>query len=206
MLTKLREYPRTVFVVTVLSLMVMTNIHAQLQQSGGGGSAVTLQPGSSVAGKFGIDQTTPGTTNGVQVTAALPTGANTIGAISNASFGITGAIPAGSNVIGTVNIIPKTACGNTVSSVALSAVPTAATLATTAATTCVVAVVLNNTNASPVTVTVTDNTGTPINDILTFSIPANSQLIQDLHGIAFNLGVKWSASGTGVTGGLIGYQ
>ena len=41
-----------------------------------------LPAGSNIIGKFGIDQTTPGTTNGVQVNAALPAGANTIGALN----------------------------------------------------------------------------------------------------------------------------
>lgn len=43
---------------------------------------VTLQAGSALVGKVGIDQTTPGTTNGVQVNAALPAGTNTIGAVT----------------------------------------------------------------------------------------------------------------------------
>src|SRR6185312_2928303 len=38
-----------------------------------------IPAGSAIIGKVGIDQTTPGTTNGVQVNAALPTGTNTIG-------------------------------------------------------------------------------------------------------------------------------
>lgn len=202
----IEKHSKALLWLIAFALLIVGGTKAQLSQSGGGGSSVTLQPGSNLAGKFGIDQTTPGTTNAVQVTGALPTGANAIGSITNSAFGITGAIPAGSNVIGTVNVIPKTSCGNTVASVALSAVPTSSTLATSAATSCVVAILMNNTNATSVTVTVTDNTGTPINDILTFSIPPNSQLIQPLYGIAFNLGVKWSASGTGVTGGLIAYQ
>lgn len=41
-----------------------------------------LPAGSALIGKAGIDQTTPGTTNGVQVNAALPTGANVIGKVS----------------------------------------------------------------------------------------------------------------------------
>lgn len=44
-----------------------------------------LPAGTAIVGKFGIDQTTPGTTNGVQVNAALPSGGNTIGAVSQAS-------------------------------------------------------------------------------------------------------------------------
>jgi len=44
-------------------------------------SAITapIPAGTNIIGKVGIDQTTPGTTNGVQVNAALPTGTNTIG-------------------------------------------------------------------------------------------------------------------------------
>ncbi len=38
--------------------------------------------GTNIIGKFGIDQTTPGTTNGVQVNAALPAGTNIIGKVS----------------------------------------------------------------------------------------------------------------------------
>lgn len=39
--------------------------------------------GTNIIGKVGIDQTTPGTTNGVQVNAALPAGTNVVGFISN---------------------------------------------------------------------------------------------------------------------------
>lgn len=42
-------------------------------------STVGLVAGTAIIGKVGIDQTTPGTTNGVQVNAALPAGANLIG-------------------------------------------------------------------------------------------------------------------------------
>lgn len=42
-----------------------------------------IPAGTNLIGKVGIDQTTPGTTNGVQVNAALPAGANLIGYISN---------------------------------------------------------------------------------------------------------------------------
>jgi hypothetical protein len=40
-----------------------------------------IQAGTAILGKVGIDQTTPGTTNGVQVNAALPAGANVIGSV-----------------------------------------------------------------------------------------------------------------------------
>ena len=124
------------------------------------------------------------------------------------------ALPAGTNVIGHVitdsgliNVVPKTACGNTLATGStLAAVPTSSTLLTSASTACVIAAVFFNTNASAATVTLTDNTATPINAVLTFSIPGNSNLIEDLHGGAFNLGLKWSASTTGVTGYAVAYQ
>lgn len=46
------------------------------------GATVGLVAGTAIVGKVGIDQTTPGTTNGVQVNAALPAGANVIGKVS----------------------------------------------------------------------------------------------------------------------------
>lgn len=72
-----------------------------------------LTAGSAIIGKVGIDQTTPGTTNGVQVNAALPTGANTIGAVN-----INGTVPISGTITAT-----NSANGNTG-----SAVPAAATL------------------------------------------------------------------------------
>jgi hypothetical protein len=55
--------------------------------------SAAIPAGSAIIGKVGIDQTTPGTTNGVQVNAALPAGTNTIGNIgSDPSQG--GATPA----------------------------------------------------------------------------------------------------------------
>lgn len=47
-------------------------------------SNLTATPaGSAIIGKVAIDQTTPGTTNGVQVNAALPTGTNSIGQVTS---------------------------------------------------------------------------------------------------------------------------
>lgn len=55
------------------------------------GSITTLPAlvaGTALIGKVGIDQTTPGTTNGVQVNAALPAGTNAIGKLA-ANTGVT---------------------------------------------------------------------------------------------------------------------
>lgn len=56
-------------------------------------TAPVLVAGSAIIGKVGIDQTTPGTTNGVQVNAALPAGANVIGHViadSGSTTAVTG--------------------------------------------------------------------------------------------------------------------
>jgi len=201
-----------IFLATLAILLIAGVADSQLQQSGGPGSSVTLLTGSTTA----VTQTTGTNLHTVvdsgSITATQATGSNlhtvvdsgtitTVGAVTS----ITNALPAGTNVIGTVDAIDKTACGNTVASQALAAVPTSSTAVFTS-TTCLRVILMNNTNSSAVTVTVTDNQGTPINDILTFSIPANSQLIQPLWGVAFTSGVKWSASTTGVTGAVLGYQ
>ena len=178
-------------------------IIAQLQQSGGPGSSVSissaLPAGTNVIGKVGIDQTTPGTTNGVQVVAALPTGSNTIGAISNTTFGLN----TGTNTIGKVGQVST--CGTTAFTQAWIAVPTSAT-SITATTTCVQAIIFTNTNASAQTVTVTDGQGSPVTVVSSFSIPGNSQVTFPFYGAPMTTGIKWSAGGTGVTGSAVGWQ
>ena len=192
------------FMMVALSIWAPALI-AQLQQSGGAGSTVTigaaLPAGTNVIGKASIDQTTPGTTNKVSigtdgtiaVNAALPAGNNNIGDVDVASLP---ALAAGTATIGVV--VPKTACGTTVFNQDLAAVPT---------TTCLMRAYFNNTNASAQTVTLTDNTGTPLNVVgAAFSIPGLSNVVIPFDGIRFNAGIKWVAGGTGVVGGMWGFQ
>jgi hypothetical protein len=77
--------------------MATERLYAQLQQSGGGGSSVSvvsaLPAGSNIIGKVGIDQTTPGTTNKVS-----------IGTDGTVAFNT--AIPSGTNIIGFVRVLP----------------------------------------------------------------------------------------------------
>ena len=51
-------------------------------------NALILGAGSALIGKVGIDQTTPGTTNRVDVGAALPAGTNAIGKVGHDATGI----------------------------------------------------------------------------------------------------------------------
>lgn len=77
-------------------------------------TAPVLVAGSAIVGKVGIDQTTPGTTNGVQVNAALPAGSNVIGHViadTGSTTAVTGTVTANATlsaettkVIGTVNL------------------------------------------------------------------------------------------------------
>lgn len=60
--------------------LAATAIRVELPTDGTG--VVGLIAGTAIVGKVGIDQTTPGTTNGVQVNAALPTGSNNVGHVT----------------------------------------------------------------------------------------------------------------------------
>lgn len=120
--TRLKPADTLAGVTTVAAVTAITN---------------ALPAGSNVIGKVSIDQTTPGTTNLVQVGGSLPTGANTIGAVTNTNLdvalstrlkpadtlagittvgavtAITNPLPAGTNKLGTVDIAtaPATAKG-----------------------------------------------------------------------------------------------
>jgi hypothetical protein len=197
----------------VLGLLIAGGIgRTQLQQSGGPGSSVTVT-GGSITANAGTNLNTS------NLDVALSTRlkpADTLAAVTTvgAVTAITNALPAGTNVIGHVitdsgliNVVPKTSCGNAVATGStLAAVPTSSTLLTSASTACVMAAMFFNTNGAAQTVTFTDNTATPINAVLTFSVPGNSQVTFPLYGMAFNLGLKWSAGGTGVTGAVVAYQ
>lgn len=64
--------------------------------------ASAIPAGANIIGLVGIDQTTPGTTNGVQITAAIPAGANNIGDVDVLTLP---PLPAGTNNIGDVDVI-----------------------------------------------------------------------------------------------------
>ncbi len=210
--------PAAFVIAVALAALLISGVafvptYAQLQQSGGGGSNSSVgstgaaAPGSATLTGGAFNTTLPTLTTGQMGALQVDSNGRLLVAsiAGNSNVTVTAALPAGTNIIGSVNTIPKTACGNTVASQALAAVPTTATAVFTT-TTCVVAVVLNNTTGASLTVTVSDNQATPVNDVVSFSIPANSQLVQPLYGVAFTSGIKWNASATGVTGAILGYQ
>jgi hypothetical protein len=112
----------TPVVLTAAQVSTLTPLSTVTANAGSGTFATSLATlpaltaGSALIGKVGIDQTTPGTTNGVQVNAALPAGSNVIGHViadTGSTTAVTSlpALPAGSNVIGhvIVDTAPTTA-------------------------------------------------------------------------------------------------
>jgi len=96
-------------------------------------SIPSLPAGSNVVGKVGIDQTTPGTTNGVQLAAPVPAGTNNIGAVNVAGVGIgdsincaagsTNGTVAGTKPTGAVGIEIIVPAGNTITYVIRATAP-----------------------------------------------------------------------------------
>jgi hypothetical protein len=157
------------------------------------GATVGLLAGSAKVGQVAIDQTTDGTTN---LVAAKQSGVYTVqpGNTANTTAWF-------------VKSVPATTCGTTAVSQALVAVPTSST-AVFSSTTCMIAVFFENSNGTAQTVTLTDNTAvTPLNAVgPAFSVPALSNMTIPLYGIPFTTGFKWTAGGTGVLGGAVGFQ
>lgn len=99
------------------------------------GQVIGLSAGSNVAGKFGIDQSVLGTSNGVQLVAAVPAGTNVIGkaGIDQTTPGTTNgvqvvaAIPAGANIIGKTGI-DQTTMGTTNGVAVVAAIPAGANI------------------------------------------------------------------------------
>jgi hypothetical protein len=194
----------------VLVLMLAVGLTAQLQQSGGGGSSVTigsaLPAGSNLVGgvnvidsagtnKLAVDSS--GRVTVASLVNALPAGSNAIGSITNTAFGVS----AGSPVMGYVRQIP-TGCfaQSTASNLTASQVATSAGTSLTSTTSCVASCYINNITNSAVTLRLQDKSGTPIiwvggnND---FSIPANSNTRVPLaDGVVFTSGMTAIAGTT----------
>lgn len=83
---------------TTLAAILAAQGAAPSQQTG---ATVGLVAGAAIVGKVGIDQTTPGTTNGVQIVAALPAGTALVGKV-----GIDQTTP------GTTNAVQPTTSGD----------------------------------------------------------------------------------------------
>lgn len=121
-------------------------------------STVGLVAGSAIIGNVRIDQTTPGTTNGVQVTAALPAGSNIIG-----NFRVDQTTPGTTNGVVVNSIGSTTAVFQAEASVAFGAITASyVTLFTPSAATKILQL-RNNMNAS---VSVSFDAGSTTNYVL----------------------------------------
>lgn len=105
-----------------------------------------------------------------------------------------------------VAVPPGTTCTYlTMVSVPLQTIPTSTTTLISG-TVCPTFLDITNTTAGSLTITITDLQGSPVTFLNAFAIPANSQLLQPLYGLPFTSGLTWKASGSGLTGGLVGFQ
>jgi hypothetical protein len=173
---------------------------AQLQQSGGPGSTVSvsslpaLPSGANVIGHVIADS---GSTTAVTSLPALPAGANVIGhAIidSGSTTAITAlpALPAGTNNLGFVRTLPSSCPQSTNFSNATAQVATGAGTTVTSTTTCVTFAYANNITNSAVTLRLADKAGTPViwlGGNADFTIPANSNVRIPIDGVTFTSGI-----------------
>jgi hypothetical protein len=176
-----------------------------------GTGVVGLIAGSAIVGKVGIDQTTPGTTNGAAIigvngaTALAGNGVTGTGSLrvtiasDNTAFSVN-AVQSGTWNVGTLTSItnavitkPVDACGTTNYDGQVIVAGTTLT-ALTASTTCVDSVVITNTGSASLTALLQDTSGTPITMIPTTSIAPNSSLALNLGGMKFTSGIKYQLS------------
>lgn len=190
----------------IIGAGVISVIHADQQFSGG--TAVTVTSGSITANAG----TGPATPWKVDLSA---TGANTTpikvdgSAVTQpTSLASLPSLAAGTAKIGVV--YPWTNCGNTAfetgSPAGMAAMPTSSS-AVAAATTCVTLIVVSNTTGAPLTYTISDNAGTPLNFLNAVTINAGERDTYPFdHGFKFNAGIKVVASGAGLNYYINGLQ
>lgn len=199
--------------ILVLILAVAGSLMSQQQISGGG--AVVLSPGSNIIGKVGIDQTTPGTTNGISENqlngVAIATGNGTTGtgvqrvtiASDQTAFSVNTTLAAGTNLLGYLKVRPNgcTAAGTSDVVHDTVGVATGAGTSVSAVTGCILECYVNNITNSAVTLRLADKSGTPIIWVggnADFAIPANSNM--GCGGGIILSGVTFAAGITAIAG------
>jgi hypothetical protein len=218
----IRERVILIAVTLVMGMSIVApNLYAQLQQSGGPGSSVSITgtlPAFAAIPAFKTDQTTHGTTDLVATDQtkiggnAVSTGNGVAGtgvqrvtiASDNTAFTVnaaksgTWALDTGTAIIGFVRLIPVGCTQTTRFSGDTVGVATGAGTSVTSTTTCLGNVYVNNITNSAVTFRLADKTGTPIIWVggnADFSIPANSNL-----GFPFLAGVTMTSGITAIAG------
>lgn len=193
-------------VFAALSILFGGDLYAQLQQSGGPGSSVTLLAGAAKVGVVTTDQTTHGTTdlvasdqikiNGVTIATGngtVSTGVQRVAIASdNTAFAVNATLAAGTANLGFVRVLPSSCTQSTNFSNATAGVAITTGTTVTATTTCVTYAYANNITNAAVTLRLADKAGTPViwlgggND---FSIPANSNMRVPIEGVTFTSGI-----------------
>ena len=176
-------------------------VYSQLQQSGGGPSAVTVTSGTVTANQGGTWTVQPGNT--ANTTAWLVTGTGGTfpvtgtfwqatqpisGSISNTAFGVN----AGTAIIGVVRTIPGSCTQTTFFANSTAQVATGAGTTVTSTTTCIISAFANNITNSAVTLRLADKQGTPViwlGGNADFTIPANSNISIPVAGVVFTSGI-----------------
>jgi len=165
------------------------------QQMSSGGTAVTVTSGSvtvsqSTASNLKVDLSgTAANATAIKVDPSAVT--------SPVSLASLPALAASTNLIG--RTYPYTSCGTTAYSAALQAMPTSST-AVASSTTCLLMLNITNTSAGPLTVTVSDNQGTPVLFLNSVTINAGETRTYPFSpgGAKFTSGIKMQASGSGI--------
>lgn len=201
-----RRNPGGILAIVVLLGLIAAGLNAQLQQSGGPGSSVTILAGTNLIGKVGIDQTTPGTTNAVALaqlagnavntgTGAASTGTLRVAVSTDSTFSIANSafgLNAGVANVGIIRSVPSSCTQSTNFASATSQVATGAGSSITGNTTCVTFAYANNITNSAVTLRLADKAGTPViwlGGNADFAIPANSNIRIPLDGVTFTSGI-----------------
>ncbi len=144
-----------------------------------------LVAGSAIIGNVRIDQTTPGTTNGVQVNAALPAGANVIGHVITD----TGSTTAVTGTVTTAPAVPTTILNGK------TTVATAGSRTTLAASTAVKSVTIKALSTNTGFIYVGDTTVASTNG---FQLSARDSVSLDLANLN-TINIDSSVNGEGVT-------
>jgi hypothetical protein len=187
-------------IALVLGCITGPMIVAQMQQSGGFGSSVSvtslpaLPAGANVIGHVIADS---GSTTAVTSLPAIPTGSNVIGHVvadSGSTTAVTSlpATPGGTNNIGLVRVLPSSCTQSTNFAGATAQVATGAGTTVTSTTTCVTFAYANNITNSAVTLRIADKAGTPViwlGGNQDFTIPANSNVRIPIDGVTFTSGI-----------------
>lgn len=197
---------RTILIAMVLfSLCALTAlgfVGNPPQQQTSGGAAVTVTSGTVTANQGGTWTMQPGNTANTTAWLVTGTGGNfpISGSISNTAFGVS----AGTAKIGIT--YPYTSCGTTSFTSALQAMPTSSTAIATS-TTCILGFEISNTSGGSLTVTISDNQGSPVVFLSAVSIGAGETRTYNWpNGRKFTSGVKVQASGAGIVYALEGLQ